>query len=534
MKALRRDPAPEAGLRLAEPEVAHRSQGWMVALAVCAAITAALLVRTGPTISTDETTYLGVGHSLASGDGFSQPFGSEGARLERLGPALPLVLGVLELAGFDPLTAATILNVLLFAASVLLAAALAFRLTNGNRTAAIAAGVLLMTSRAMLQMHGRILSEPLYVFLELAFLHLLLSAHRSGRRSFTLAAGLTAAAALGTRYVGLALLGSGLVAIAWLGRERPGRRLGEALTFAAPSVVGAAAWVALSVIRGSSATARSFRGGSLGSSHLRDTASSVTEWMLTFRVPGGARLVVAAALAAAGAWLMFRRSGGHQLSATRIDRRGMYILGLVAAIHLGVLLATILFLDPNVRLESRLLLPVEVAATPLLAIGAVWLGARANALRTAGSRRPAAAVVAIAAIFALHIGSAAALVEDGMGGGYQAGAWRTSPTVTAIRALPAGVKIYANAPEAIWFLADRNALWIPEEHDQYSGAVNRTFSDEVVALGDELRAGRAVVVFLREKTYWHMPTEAELRSFLGAQSESVYADGVVIGRAAGS
>jgi hypothetical protein len=505
---------------------------WALPLVLCAAIAGALLVRTGLTVSTDEVTYLGVAHRLADGRGFTQPFGDEGARLERLGPMLPVVLGAAAKIGIDPLTAATGLNVILFAASVLLAAGLAYRITNGNAPAAIVTGLLMMTSRAMLQMHGRVLSEPLYVVLELACLHLLLSALDSNRRRVVLAAGLAAAAALATRYVGTALLATGVIAIIWLGTGRRGRRFADAAAFAGVSVVAVFGWLALSMIRGTSVSVRSFGRGALSGRQFRDAASTVSEWILTFRIPGPARLaVLAAGSIALALWLVGRRGRERGGEARRVERRGIRVLAIAGAAHVAVILLAMLFIDPNIRFESRLLLPAEVAAVPLLGIGAVWLARRAQTHARPGIPRPAAAVVLLLAVLALHVGSAAALVADGMGGGYQSEVWSGSPAMAAVRSLPAEVTVYSNAPEAIWFLTGRSARWLPPERDQYSGAVNGAHTDQVAALGNDIRGGTAVAVFLHRKSYWHMPTEAELRSLLGSVPTSAHPDGVLFGSA---
>jgi hypothetical protein len=495
--------------------------GWAVPLALAAAVVAGMLLRHGPGISSDETAYLGLAHQLAAGRGFTEPFGDPGARLERYGPGLPLVLAAADRAGVDPVVAGTVLAGVALAASVLLAAGLALRLGRGDRIAALAAGTLLLTSQGMLLWHGRILSEPLYVACLLLFLHALLGLLRGGARGLAVAAGALAAAGVALRYVGVALAAGGAAAVLAVGRGSRRRRAVDAGILAGIALLPVGLWAVATVAAGGTLADRSLTVAGLPLERLRGMLGAVTGWALTFRVPGPVRLAACVVGTAVVVALVRRRPGPLR---GRVDGRGVAAVLLVVAAHVAAVAGAMAFLDPNLRFDSRMLLPAEAASAALLGL----LAARLLAGATTGRGR-ALVGAALVALALLHAGAAAPRIARGARGGFRSPAWASSETVAALRRLPGSVVVYASAPDAVWFLTGRPARWLPEERDQYRGTPNPAFARQVAALGADVRAGRAVAVYLDRKTYWHLPTVDELRALLGPVPATRYADGLVLG-----
>ena len=109
---------------------------------------------------------------------------------------------------------------------------------------AVGVAVLLMLGAPhILVLHSMAWTEPLFLTLTLATLILLAHALTGGGRRTLFAAALTAAAACQTRYVGLALLGLGGLALwLWPGR-RLARRIGEGVVFGVLGVLPTAVWM---------------------------------------------------------------------------------------------------------------------------------------------------------------------------------------------------------------------------------------------------------------------------------------------------
>jgi 4-amino-4-deoxy-L-arabinose transferase-like glycosyltransferase len=159
------------------------------------------------------------GRSIAAGHGYG-PSGylRQGGPAAIRGPGYPYLLGAVYAVSDDSRTTGRLLNCLLGAASVLLVYLIAKRVW-GRRTALLAAGFTAVFPPLVL-LSRELVSESLFIPLELAAVLCVLEFRRSGRRmSWALAAGALCGAAILTRNTGLALLppiGFGL----WGGRGR--------------------------------------------------------------------------------------------------------------------------------------------------------------------------------------------------------------------------------------------------------------------------------------------------------------------------
>ncbi len=85
-----------------------------------------------------------------------------------------------------------------------------------------------------------------------------------------------------------------------------------------------------------------------------------------------------------------------------------------------------------------------------------------------------------------------------------------------MRALPEGVKIYANLPEAVYFFTRRPAAPLPYRFFPSRGAANPGYRAELRRVAQESAAGKAVVVYFdagRARAF--MPSAEELEASLG-------------------
>ena len=116
------------------------------------------------------------------------------------------------------------------------------------------------------------------------------------------------------------------------------------------------------------------------------------------------------------------------------------------------------------------------------------------------------------------------------GGGYTHWIWRSSPTVAAVRALPSDWIVYTNASDVVYLHAPRAVIYpLPARFDPSSLIPNSKFDAETNAMGEDLRGGRAAIVWFdrlgaRRRYY---PSADELKTRLDLRARVRAADGIV-------
>ena len=519
---------PIEAMELPANQPARRRRAPTVAIAgilVVAAAVAMTYTRDGLSVSGDSTTYIGVAHNLAHGDGFTVPFGDPGARLERFGPVLPVVLAGGEKLGLAPLAWAKALNVLLLLGSVGLILVLVRRAAPHSLAALVVAGLLATTNRAFLLVHHLVLSEPPYIVLELICALFLIAYIQTRRRWWLAGAAVAAAAALTTRYVGVALILAGVIVLLLRSGGVPKkRRIGDASIFAALAGTPVLGWMVLELLHKTSATGRSLTVDLKLSQHGREGLATVTEWFFTTRVPGPLRAVLLAVAIVGSIWLWRRRPRPRSLVGTP-SRTVLRVLVLVAAAHATVIVAAVVLFDPNVALDGRILLPVWA---PLVPVAAALTARAATVFR---HRRTAIAALAVA-LGGLQVAALTTNLSHPPGLRLNSPALRSSPLAAAIRTLRPGLTVYSNAPDAVWFLTGRHTRWVPVRADRYTAVSNPAFGSQLDSLADEVRGGRSVVVYLYDEFVWNVPSQETLRTALRGLPNIPYAHGWIVTAAA--
>jgi len=116
------------------------------------------------------------------------------------------------------------------------------------------------------------------------------------------------------------------------------------------------------------------------------------------------------------------------------------------------------------------------------------------------------------------------------GSGHARRIWRDSQVLAAARALPPDVHVYTNASDVLYLHAKRAVISpLPIKFDPASRNPNPQYNDELAALVQALKSGRAVVVFCdrfeNRRTYF--PSSAELRQRLRLRVRVRANDGMI-------
>jgi hypothetical protein len=477
--------------------------------------------RNGIGIAPDSVSYIEAARNLGAGRGISiSEDGVEYRPLTRFPPLYPVAIAAIARLGIDPLDAARWLAVALLGANVALVSLLVARSAPGARWLPSLGAVLMASAPEVAKIHGTAQSEPLFLLLGFAGL-LFLSLHLEQRQMRALlAASLLVGLAFLTRFVGAALVATGVLALLLAPRAVLRRRVTDAAVFAAVAALPMAIWTLHSQLAGAPATGRSFAFHPIGRGAFDLAGRSIGQWLLLdlggapVAWPLGAGLLLCMGLSL--------RSGRARGAAAAMPR----ILLLLTIAYLILLLISISFLDAQTPLGGRMFAPLFVACLVLALCGA------RNGIRAWRSPMPALVAALLALIFTLSyardtsrwVRERAAFGAEGFG----SLAWRESETMRRVRDLPADALVFSNARDAIYILTGRTTRWLPAWVDAESRQPRRAYASELKAILAALRTGGTSLVWFDQAAWrWYLPARPELQQRLPIRRVLALRDGEI-------
>ncbi|PKN92486.1 MAG: hypothetical protein CVU44_15240 [Chloroflexi bacterium HGW-Chloroflexi-6] len=468
-------------------------------------------------LTNDSAAYIGGARSLLAGTGYSDVWlDSDLEAVTHYPPLLSLTLSGIGLLGLDPYRGARVLNVLLIAANTGLIGLLGFRATK-SQMAGIFLALLFATNAQLLRIHAQVLSEPLFLFFSLlSFLFFDLGIkdeERKGLSSFIFLAGLCTGLAFLTRYSGLALIATFLLAIFLLSHHSRLKRIALFLAGVIPPI---AIWFIRNSLVADSATNRVIQFNPIQISNIRVGLFNFSQFISPFPTwqdwlfKSGALSVL---LITIGifllAWLVYH---AWNLLFTREIEKSPNPLTFTTAIYIFGYLCAVLFsmsfFDASTKFQHRILSPLYVSWMILL----VAVLQSLNTKDTKGTKeeqekksvfiriirqiRVPFALTVVAAILALSTfnfqRSLAELHEiDGLG--YASWRWRQMNVLAIIEDLPPDVAIYSNSPPAVYLVTGRASRVIPTTINPVSGLPRTGYEQSLAEMREELLAGRAVL-----------------------------------------
>jgi len=475
--------------------------------------------RHGIGVAPDSVSYIEAARSLGAGHGVStsQENSAEVRPLTRFPPLYPAAIAAIAWLGPDSIDAARWLAIALLGANVVLVSLLVSRSAPGARWLPVVGAVLMASSPEIAMIHGTALSEPLFLLLGFSGL-LFLSRQIETPKGLTLLAGsLLIALAFLTRYVGAALVATGILAILLAPGLRLRKRVTNAAAFASIATLPIAIWALRNQLGGASATGRRFAVHPIDGDALTLAIRSIGQWLLAGH--GGevvAGLLGAGLLLCTLHWLRVR-------TATVAMPR---ILSFFVLAYLVFLVVSISFLDAATPLNGRILSPVFVA-TLVLAL----CGVRA-AIRAGRGSVPAILAALLALIFTLaYARDTSEWVRDRAavgGAGFGSLAWRQSETMRRVTEFPADAPIYSNGRDAIYILTGRATRWFPPPVDAETREPRPDYAREIEGIRAALRAQDASLVWFDLISWrWYLPSLSELSQRLPIRRDSRLRDGAI-------
>ncbi len=522
-------------------------------LAALAVFIVWLATRFGIGVTPDSTVYIDAARNLLDGRSLVALTGSgEFKLLTHYPPLYPAVLALLTRAGLSPggfsiESVARMLNSFLFGANVLLVGIAIRSYVRDSYWLPVLGALLMLTAPDIVGIHTLALTEGLFIFLSLSGLVSLSRFIETKRRAWLIAAAGMMALAFLTRYVGVTLVFTGVLILLFVNGRSLRRRCFDALSFGLITCAPMGLWAIRNMRAGGGVSDREFVFHPAGLRQIVVGFSTVSSWLLLGKVRADVRVIVfvveVAAVSLFAIYLLRRRGAnapvkkndpgkaatGETLRVRRCSAPLPIIFLVFVVIYAAFLIFTASFVDADTVLDDRALVPVHVAAIVLLS-GLAW-----RAFKAFREMRPIRLTfVALAIVFLGSYSIRGAMWfthtrQDGQG--YASRAWRESETIATINNLPAGVSIFSNGYDAIYYLTNRPAIYLPEKVKHGTGRVNENYEAEVERMGQALqeRGGR-LVYFNTFPERWFLPSEVELKQLLtlrgvGTSSDgSVYAD----------
>jgi len=469
-------------------------------------------------LSDDSIGYIAGARSIISGQGYREAWLASNGPVTHFPPGFSLLLALIGLSGLDPLRGARFLNAALFGANAFLLGIIGWRMTNSH-AAGVVLALLFAVNASLFNAHAVAMSEPLYIFFSLAaFLTFsysgveqltcpvgavplaVASSRTPEKNAWLIATGILTSLAYLTRYAGLALLATFLVALILL-HDTWKKRLTSAAIFIASTLPFLIGWGIRNMIVADNATNRKLVYHPLSAENIETGIYNISEFLVpveTWRralvkIPNLFSSLIAIITLALLVWVIYKGLKKFLQPATEYPEilsftSGLYIFGYLASI-----VSSMMLFDASTKFKLRILSPVYVALLVLLVLFGHWLWQNRSTLLRGLITLLAIAVLALSAydtstfVTRLHKG----------GQGYASFQWYDSKAMAFLKQLPEGTRIYTNQPGPVYLYTGRPSYVLPDLVDAVTGLPREGYDKGVQALQKNVLSGNAVLALFK-------------------------------------
>jgi len=444
-------------------------------------------------LSDDSIAYIAGARSLLAGHGYREAWLASNNPMTHFPPGFSSALALIGLFGLDPLRGARFLNALLFGLCTGLIGTLGWRMTR-SLVAGLVLAALFVLNGSLLQVYTTAMSEPLFIFLSLlAFWMFDLYFERDTHWLWLVLCGIFVGAAYLTRYAGLALVATFLVALFILHDTWRKRFIGAGIFLASvvPWILG---WSIRNLFVAGSATNRELIWHPITASNFNTTLYSISQFLIP--VEGWRRqlyktsalfialtasiLLLALIWVMITAWKYFVGPQQAPRQETISFTTGLYVFGYVASI-----IASMLFFDASTKFQLRILAPIFISLLILLVLFGVWLWKR---------HRKLAIVLALFIIGVSIYNQITTVQELSKGGqGFASFDWYDSKAIAYLRTLPRTLIIYTNETGAVYLYTGRSTYSLPNRFDPVTAQVRSGYEQGVALMHQQILQGKAVL-----------------------------------------
>ncbi len=506
-------------------------------LALLGVVAMVLATKWGIGVSPDSTTYIAAARSVLHGEGLRVPTASDqSAPMTIFAPLFPTLLAAIGIFGMDPLDAARWLNCFLFGINIL-SVGLIVRMVTRSLSAAILASFLFLTSPEMLNIHAMAWSEPLFFTLGMIGFITLGIYLVQPRLWLLVLASLAVSVTFLSRYAGMVFVITGAISVFLFSGTTFRKRIRDAVIFTGICLLIMSLWIARNMTVGDAPTNRhlGFHPVVLMPEYLDYLLFCLGHWIFPPNILGEIRGTIAligvlGIMIATVKIRLDQRKSGSANQATPNLEPVFSLLKTFIFLYLVCWIAWVSFVDASLFPEARTMSPVCVAGIILI----VCMGYRAMAHKKSADSLVVRTVtlLLLAAFLTSSIlnGLSWAAQFRSHGKGYTSISWRQSQIMQKVKALPPGVHIYSNVPDAIIILTGRFANGLPQKIDPITLKLNGNLTSQLSLIREEAKGHKTLLVWIRlSELRWYLPSEADLSNALAltlienAPEGSIYA-----------
>lgn len=476
----------------------------LLLIAIIGFILVLLATPEGAALSDDSIAYIAGARSMLAGNGYREAWLASNQPVIHFPPAFPAVLAFFGSLGIDPVNAARWVNAFLFFMTAGLLGILVWRMTPSLTAGLVAAGLFVLCSD-LLQVYAAAMSEPLFIFVSLlAFWMFDLYFERDQHWWLGACATFVGITYL-TRYSGLALIATFVVALLILEKNWK-RKLVASAGFVAGTLPWILGWTIRNRLVADNATNRTFVWHPLTSENLNIGLNTVAEAFIPvdawrreiIKQPFIIEALILVVLAAVLVWLGIRTwryltSTQPQTSNTATEFHSKEVISFTTALYLFAYLASIiasmLMFDAATKFKLRILAPSFVSLLILLIYLGVWLR---------NKNRPL--VVALTFVFLAfsaykQVNTITAWSKGGMG--YASFKWYDSKAMDFLNTLPEDIHIYTDEPGAVYLYTGRGNYVLPDRYDSATALPREGFENSLDVMKKEILDGTAVLAIFQ-------------------------------------
>jgi hypothetical protein len=456
------------------------------------------------------------GYARFSGEGITRP-------ITGFPPLYSLVLAGVGMTGIDLFEGARILNAILFGASIFLVSLLIWSHTR-SLWASVIGSAFVMTSLSLVEIHGMVMTEPLFIFLMLLTIFFLTSYLSSQKLSHLFLSGILISLATLTRYVGLSLLAAGGFSLILLSQSHWRKRLLDCVVLAGFTFLPLYFWLKRNASVDGSAVNRELIFHPMELTLVRVYIAEALSWF-TPRVLGFSRPVrnvLALILALPWPALYYFQELRSLIKEKGPSRKPFWslpwVLALYVCSYIAILIANSTLLDAGTTYgaSSRYLAPVFVAVVMIFVIAIHRL------LMRWGRGFLPRLTVSIISLFLLggYLIQIADLVRDPQQvAGYFGYRYQRSDAVREFEKLDPEAVIISNNPELVYVMSKRTAYMWPIAFDHYKQEEREDYIEQVEATREKLLDGGVLIIF-----GWPEGAEDMVFDLLGAERLAGFID----------
>ncbi len=322
------------------------------------------LTRWGIAINNDSTVYLASALNYSRGAGLSE-WADVGQLkpMTHFPPLYPLLLAYAYKLGLDILVASRWLNALLFGSNIYLAGLLSSKLGRWKSSAFISPLFFLFSTHLLL-IHMMAISEPLFILLALLGFWFFIQYMENPSFSALLLSGLFLGLASLSRYIGVAFIIAEVIILLSLRKTANKTTALRLISFISVSFSGIALWVVRNICRTSSTADRSFDIYPVAKLSLLKGVQTILWWLMLeidMNFIGFMRFILFAVILV----FIFKHWSSRVKSVPRkripaIFPKPVVFIILCLASYLSMLFVAIIFFDPAITLDYRILSPVYI------------------------------------------------------------------------------------------------------------------------------------------------------------------------------